>query len=231
LKRHLLPRILDLHSACTTESHERASVNNVFLNNDRIYRHQIMSIHYTSYDVWRRREIIHTGPGKTTAYCDIMGLLATDDNLDDSDVSRFWFAHVLGIFHVNVIYTGDGSSDLSPRRLDFLWVRYYSSYGRTNPCSLDRLKFPPVAEKESFGFLDPGCVLRCCHIIPAFHIGKRNITAREGISGTARNHEDWKLYYINRCVQSAIVTSALDNIMLTVLPIVICSCSLYGVLP
>jgi hypothetical protein len=47
LKAHLLPRILELHSAAT----EVGSMNEVYLNNDRIYQHQVMTIHYTTYDV------------------------------------------------------------------------------------------------------------------------------------------------------------------------------------
>jgi hypothetical protein len=146
-----------------------------------------MTVHYTTYDVRRRRDIIH--PGKTTAHCDIMGLLAPG--------GQFFFAHVLGIYHANVIYIGAGASDYNPRHLDFLWVRYYSLLGRPSSSSLDILEFPAVNEAESFGFIDPSCVLRCCHIIPSFSRGQRAAT-RVAISPSARNDRDWNQYFVNR---------------------------------
>jgi hypothetical protein len=176
-------------------SPDNASHNAVFLKNDRIFEHQLMSIHYTTYDVRRRRDIIH--PGSTTAHRDIMGLLTPDEQ---TDTDRFWFAHVLGIFHANVIYTGDGASDYDSRRLDFLWVRYYSKH-RTRSLSrssLKMLEFPPVSETESFGFINPSTVLRCCHIIPAFSMGRRKVRLGSPLSICAKSTEDWAAYYINR---------------------------------
>jgi hypothetical protein len=191
LKTHLLPRVLELHKVNT----EVGSKNELYLNNDRIYQHQVMTIHYTTYDIRRRRDIIHPGP-KHTAHRDIMGLLAPEDQTSES---RFWFAHVLGIYHANVIYAGEGSADHIPRRLDFLWIRYYSRSGRRAPHSLDQLKFPPVSEAESFGFVNPASVLRCCHIIPAFHKGRRLAVPAGGlVSACARNDRDWNAYYMNR---------------------------------
>ena len=75
-----------------------------------------MSIHYTTYDVRRRRDIIH--PGKHVAHRNVMGLLMPEEQTRSS---RFWFAYVLGIYHTNVIYSGEGvDHNISPQRLDFL---------------------------------------------------------------------------------------------------------------
>jgi hypothetical protein len=189
LKAHLLSRILDFHPAVVAE---KASVNSLYLQNDRIYQHQLMTIHYTTYDVRRRRNVIHTG--RHIAHRDIMGLLVLEEQTESS---RFWFAHVLGIYHANVIYSGGGSSDFTtPRRVDFLWVRYYSRSGQqSSPRSLDQLRFPPVSEADSFDFVDPASVLRCCHIIPAFHKGRRPTPQEPSI---CRHDRDWNGYYVNR---------------------------------
>jgi hypothetical protein len=40
--------------------------------------------------------------------------------LDAETEGRFCYAHVLGIFHANVMYLGEGTKDFAPRRLDFL---------------------------------------------------------------------------------------------------------------
>jgi hypothetical protein len=122
-----------------------------------------------------------------------MGLL--DPNEQDGNF-RFWYAHVLGIFHANIIYTGEGVLDHIPRRLDFLWVRYYTHLrNSTDSESLPMLSFPSVTVNESFGFVDPSLVLRCCHVIPAFYKGRR--TSRVA-SGFARSEKDWNAYFLNR---------------------------------
>jgi hypothetical protein len=197
LKDHLLLRVLLLHPNSNSMT---ATGSDIFLNNDRLYQHQILTIHYTTYDVRRRRDIIHPGP--TSSHRDIMGVLPPDEQ---TETSRFWFAHVLGIFHTNVIYSGEGASDYNPRRLDFLWVRYYVPVASTSssPSSLDMLSFPPVHVEQSFGFVDPATVLRCCHIIPAFFKGPRPKTVRPGhVSAYAKSNRDWNAYFINQFVST-----------------------------
>jgi len=54
---------------------------------------------------------------------------------------------------------------------------------------------------DAFGFIDPADVLRCCHLIPAFADGKQHIDGI-GISRNSRDADDWKYYYINRCVHA-----------------------------
>lgn len=162
-----------------------------------------MAVNYTTYDIRRGRDIIHTGQG--SFHRDIMGLATCDPH--DGVGKRFWYAHVLGIFHVNVIYVGPGSNDISPRRLDFLWVRFYAWRGRVSKHTLQQLVFPPVTDESSFSFIDPSQVLRACHIIPSFHHGKlEQNSLYTPISKTARNDRDWKIYLINKCVLSSMKT-------------------------
>jgi hypothetical protein len=150
-----------------------------------------MEFYYTTYDVRRKRDIIH--PGSNMSHRDIMGLLDPDEQDGNS---RFWYAHVLGIFHANIIYTGEGALDHIPRRLDFLWVRYYTHLRSSSDSeSLQMLSLPSVTVHESFGFVDPSLVLRCCHVIPAFYKGRRTSRAA---SGFARSEKDWNAYFLNR---------------------------------
>jgi hypothetical protein len=180
-------------------SSNNASRDDVFLKNDRIYEHQVMTINYTTSDVRRQRDIIH--PGSNSSHRDIMGLLSPDDQ---TETNRFWFARVLGIFHANVIYAGAGTSDYNPRRLDFLWIRYYSKHPTPSPSSslssfrLEMLEFPPVSETSSFGFIDPSSVLRCCHIIPAFFMGRHRLQLGSPFSACANSAGDWEAYFINK---------------------------------
>jgi hypothetical protein len=171
----------------------------VFLRNDCIYHHRLLRFHYTTYDVQRGTDIVNAG----TSRCNVM-LLA--DNTDGSPSSHhFLYARVLGAYHANVIYTGPGMQDYKARHLDFLWVRWFevvepASSGRKNS-ALDSVRFPPMHQNSSFGFVDPRDVLRGCHILPAFAKGKQQAN-EVGISRCAKDGKDYNLYYIGRYVQA-----------------------------
>ena len=119
---------------------------------------------------------------------------------DDEHVS-YRYARVLGVYHANVIFLGSGMVDYTPIRMEFLWVRWYELVsGRHLPWTarkLDRVRFPPLADDGSFGFIDPSDVLRGCHIVPAFSQGKRHPDGK-GVSLLAKDANDWKEYYLNR---------------------------------
>jgi hypothetical protein len=74
-----------------------------------------------------------------------------------------------------------------PKLLQILWVRWYQY---TSPMhtwtltKLDRIRFPPMADADAFGFLDPGDVMRACHIVLAYSKGKLH-TDGVGISRIA----------------------------------------------
>lgn len=91
--------------------------------------------------------------------------------------------------------------DYEARRLDFLWVRWYetvdperSGWGASK---LDSVRFSPMSDDNAFGFVDPGDVLRACHIMPNFAQGKRHLDG-VGISRCAKDGKDYNRYYIGR---------------------------------
>lgn len=119
---------------------------------------------------------------------------------------RFLYARVLGIFHADVVYSGPGRRDYEPRRLDFLWVRWYQTinsdaYGWKSS-SLEALDFPDITHEGSFGFVDPQDVLRGCHVVPGFHHGMRQPSNSLGLSGLAKDKDDWRRYYVGRYVST-----------------------------
>jgi hypothetical protein len=175
----------------------RAIVNRdrVFIKGHCMYRHHIARFNYTTYDVRRSQDVINPG----TTHCDIM-LLANDD--DESNAHHpFYYARVLGIYHVNVIYTEEGMQGYTPRTMEFLWVRWFEYDGNRSVAwadlKLDSVRFPPMASEGAFGFVDPKDVLRGAHIIPAFTKGKAR---RDGIglSRLAKDAPDWAYYRVNR---------------------------------
>ncbi|KAL6298277.1 hypothetical protein BKA93DRAFT_710038, partial [Sparassis latifolia] len=212
LKKHLLPRIKAMIGREATFSGQEQSPlvpviednstrrdhDSVFFKGDRMYEHHILKVNYTTYDVRRSHDIINP----STDNRDILLLARFDDLEDATSMHPFLYARVLGIYHVNVVYTGTGMADYTPRRLDFLWVRWFQYVGDSRNWSqhkLDTVEFPPMADEETFGFIDPDDVLRACHIIPTFKGGK--IHADEiGLSHCANDAEDWRFYHVNRFV-------------------------------
>ena len=194
LKAHLLPRICEIHSGDLNGNESEPDgpppITSVIFKGNRIYRHNILRINYTTYDVRRETDMVNP----RTQHRDIL-LLA-----QDGSNHRFCYARVLAIFHANVIYTGLGSQDFSPRRMEFLWVRWLElvdAPAAWDTYLLDRVRFVLMNRADAFGFVDPGNVLRSCHLVPAFTAGKLH-TDGVVFSRIARDSEDWKQYYVNR---------------------------------
>jgi hypothetical protein len=160
----------------------------------RIYTHQTFQLWYTAYD---------------TRDCDDMvwpsGLKA-NVMLPNPDVSAdhpFIYGKVLGIYHANVVYV-KGFQDLPPQQFDFLWIRWYvwqePSLGTRG---LDVVAFPPLTQPGAFGFVDPGHVLRACHIIPRFPVASSfpymPWSLQVGKSQMAADVGDYTAYFVNRC--------------------------------
>ncbi|KIJ55818.1 hypothetical protein M422DRAFT_92631, partial [Sphaerobolus stellatus SS14] len=113
----------------------------------------------------------------------------------------FWYAQVLGVYHVNVSVQQDGELT-KPTRMEFLWVRWFGRdpnwrsgwrYKR-----LDRIGFVPHQDSLAFGFLDPQVVIRAAHLIPAFAHGRTQDLCPPSM---ARDDDgDWEYYYVNRYV-------------------------------
>ena len=59
------------------------------------------------------------------------------------------------------------------------------------------VKFLPMIDKHTFGFINPADVLRGCHIIPSFTDGRLHVD-RIVRSCCAGDLDDWKKYYVNQ---------------------------------
>lgn len=203
LKEHLLPRVLSMlkvetnqpTSPETTQQNPTSDpINFLFFKSERMYAHRTIRFNYTTYDVRRAQDVVNP----RTTHCNIMLLDKHADSSDDSAIHPYVYARVIGIFHVNVVYTGPGMVNYNPTRFDFLWVRWYEHIPTTSPYRLDQLTFPPMAEGDAFGFVNPTDVLRSCHIIPAFSQGTCREPGEAGLSDCARDIDDSKVYYVGR---------------------------------
>ena len=86
----------------------------VVICNNYIYRHKVLRVNYTTYDLRRSQDSINP-----RTHPDIM-LLSHDD-----EPHPYWYARVIGIFHVDVIHTGPLSKSPHKKRVDFLFVWWF----------------------------------------------------------------------------------------------------------
>ncbi|KIM54133.1 hypothetical protein SCLCIDRAFT_137387, partial [Scleroderma citrinum Foug A] len=126
--------------------------------------HSLLHINYTTYDVHRAQETVKP----CTNHHDIM-LLSHQPS-----THPFCYAQVLGIYHANMIYIGPGVKDYQSQQIKFLWVRWFEVLDCSagwDHATLNLVRFPPMAEVDALGFVNPVDMLRCSHIIPAFADG------------------------------------------------------------
>ncbi len=154
----------------------------IIIKDNRIYNHKLAHFYHTTYDVRRSEDIINP----QTPHCNVMLLSdpvpSNENSSTASSKHPFLYGRIIGIYHVNVIYTGPGTVGYEPMRFDTLRIRWFQldavhSQEKRGSSSwdslrLDRLSFPPMIHADSFGFVDPKLVLRGTHLIPAFSLGK-----------------------------------------------------------
>ncbi|KAF5368269.1 hypothetical protein D9615_010357 [Tricholomella constricta] len=87
--------------------------------------------------------------------------------------------------------------------MQFLWVRWLGvepghRSGRRH-ARLPKLGFVPDSDPYAFSFLDPSCIIRGAHIIPAFAAGKsvNLLAARHTMARPSTSPEDWINFYVD----------------------------------
>ncbi|KAJ7222643.1 hypothetical protein GGX14DRAFT_352730 [Mycena pura] len=198
LQEHLLSRLE--HPEWSGDGNEFTAAQRYKLRfeNSRFYRHKILRINYTTYDVRRGQDCLNP-----RTHSDVMHL--SPDEEDSSESHPFAYAQIIGIFHANVVNTAIGANPKA-QPMEFLWVRCYrldpTWRGGFKKKRLFRLEFLPETDPNAFGFLNPDEVIRGAHVVPAFAYGRTEHLLeansigrlpREGLSDS----EDWRYYYVN----------------------------------
>ncbi|KAI0090930.1 hypothetical protein BDY19DRAFT_886849 [Irpex rosettiformis] len=136
-----------------------------------------------------------------------MVLAHEDDN--ELDSHPYWYARVLGVFHANVRYLGEGSTSREFERVEFVWIRWFgrdqNMLGGFAARRLHCVGFVDAESGGAFGFLDPSLIIRAVHLIPAFHYGRTSellkgySIARQYDADPDDNDsdEDWQYYYVD----------------------------------
>ena len=130
-----------------------------------MYKHEVFRVNYTTFDMRRGQDSVNI---RTHPY--IMALAHEDEGEDEQH--PYWYAKVLGIFHVNIRISGN----FDVVRMDFLWVHWFGRDpdhpGGFKKRRLHRIGLLDSTSPTSFGFLNPSDVLRAVHLIPVFSIGR-----------------------------------------------------------
>ena len=163
---------------------------------DRLYRHKVLRVNYTTYDMRREQDSINP---RTHPDIAVYSREADDDD-------PFWYARVLDIFHAKVRYVGPGATRGMQQWQDisFLWVRWFER-DTQYPAGfehrrLPRLRFMDAEDPDSsaFGFIDPYDVVCASYLMPAFAHGVTE-DLLPGASPLARrdgSDDDWSYYYV-----------------------------------
>ena len=188
LKDHLLARHANIPYSGDEHAFSDTERDSIMFVSNRMYKHEVFRINYTSYDLRREQDSINVN---THPY--IMVLSYEDEEEDRQH--PYWYAKVLGIFHVNVRISGS----LDIMRMDFLWVHWFGRdpdhFGGFKTRRLHRIGLLDASSTESFGFLNPSDVLRAVHLIPTFAIGRTPALAED--LGADEDNADWAFFYVS----------------------------------
>lgn len=162
---------------------------------NRIYFHKVIRFNYTTYDLRRDQDTVNP-----RTHADVI-VLSDEDGKEDPH--PYWYARVVGIFHVFVQIFDTHTSRLGQQmRMDVLQVRWF---GRCDNIKagwavkrLYQVAFLPLDHIDTFGFLDPEQVVRGSHLIPRFACGQTaDLLGPSDIRQPSEGNLDWIYYYVN----------------------------------
>jgi hypothetical protein len=137
-----------------------------------------------TYDLQQEQDTINP-----CTHADIMVL-----SHEDEQTHPYWYAHMIGIFHIKVEYCQDKTAlHWSMKHMEFLfvwWFRWDASHAGWAAKCLQQLEFFDEHSPDAHGFLDPDNVIRRVHLIPgfAYHIDSQD------------SKSACHFFYLNMCV-------------------------------
>lgn len=191
---HILGCLLDTQYEGDETEFTPAQRNSVHIINNRIYRHKVLRVNYTTYDLRRAQDSLNP---RTQA--DVMVLAHEDES---ENPHPYWYAQIIGVFHVMVRHTGPESQSSVPQRMDLLWVHWLGR-DMTYPSGWAAKRLPCVGflnddNPSAFGFIDPRHVIHGVHLIPAFAYGCSQLIPSTSVGRLMEDRAyDWNYFYVN----------------------------------
>jgi hypothetical protein len=135
------------------------------IDNNCLYRHQVLHINYTTYDNRRAQDTINP-----CTWPDIMTL--SGENEEGDHAHPYWYACVLGIYHVRVLHTGKFSKCSQLQTMQFLHVRWFGHHVKHRSgwkaCHLHRISFIDGVRGLSVPLFSPNRTARSFRHLPHF---------------------------------------------------------------
>jgi hypothetical protein len=194
LKDHILSRLLNLDYDGDEVPFSDADRNTVRIIDNRVYSSKVLRVNYTTYDLRRDQDSMNP-----RTHCDVMVM----SRETGPNAHPYWYARVLGVFHIRVLHTGPAATNRSVQHLEFLWVRWFGMVNGHRSgfkaAHLPKIGFIEEENDLAFGFLDPSLVLRGCHLIPAFIHGRTSALLKTPHTAARPPGEidDWAVFYVN----------------------------------
>jgi hypothetical protein len=165
----------------------------VIIVNNQLFRHPILRVNSTTYDMRRMQDTI-----KPAVHPFVMYLSPYENS-----PFPYEFAAVIGIFHTFIIDNRPTARSSSRKLVQLLWIRrmeldlkHKSGWKAQR---LHRVRFIPTSTGDAFGFLDPNDIIRGVHLIPAFASGQTTELLEPALSiQYEENKKDWVEYYVNQ---------------------------------
>jgi len=192
LLSQLLGKDLDGDDPCLFSDDEQ---NSVRIINNTIFSAKQFSVNYTTYDIRHDRDTISP---KSQPYVMVQSPEV------GNNTHPYWYAQVLGIYHMIVSTTHPAAPKHSAQLMQFLWVWWLSTkpgyHSGSWVARLPKIGFVEATDEDAFGFLDPDLIIRGSHLIPAFHFGRTcSLMPYNGptVARSVNETDDWVNFYVN----------------------------------
>ncbi|KAF8804505.1 hypothetical protein BYT27DRAFT_7106825, partial [Phlegmacium glaucopus] len=196
LKDHILSQLLEWPYDGDEVEYTEDDRDTAVICINSIYQHKVLRVNYTTYDLRRSQDSINP-----CTHPDIMLLSHNNEQ------HPYWYACVIGIFHVDVIHTGPLSKSPYKQCVDFLWIQWFGQdldhrAGWLAQCLHWVVVFEGFLDAEqpgAFGFLDPTVVIQGIHLIHGFAYGTSMelLSPPQLVAQLLLNEvQDWHYYYV-----------------------------------
>ena len=105
LKDHILCRLLGIDPEGGERSFPQATRNRLIFVGDKLYRHKVLRINYTTYDNRRVQDSLNP-----RSYANIM---VFSHEGQSENFHPYWYARIIGLFHAEIKFHEPGKNDHS----------------------------------------------------------------------------------------------------------------------
>ena len=194
LKDHLLGCLYDQPYDGDQEPYSDQDWMSVHIVDNQVYSSQLLRVNYTTYNIRRDQDSVnpHT-------HSDVM----VSSHEDDPQAHPYWYAQVLGVFHLRVLHLNPSAMNRLVQHMEVLWVWWFGlvpgHWFGSKVAQLPKIGFVPDTDLLAFGFLDPSLVVHATHLIPAFNDGwTAELLATSPTAGRLPGEtDDWVAFFVS----------------------------------